>query len=142
MEGCIFCALANGEIPTNTVYEDEEFRVILDANPANIGHSLVLPKKHGENIFELDAQTVGKAHALAKKVAEAQKKVLNCDGVNILQNNGEASGQTVMHYHVHVIPRYKGDKVGLGAFGQCVELDKEETQKYLEKLSKAVSENE
>ncbi len=109
MENCIFCKLANGEIPTNTVYEDENYRVIMDANPANIGHSLVLPKKHGKDIFELDSETVAGAHALAKKVAEAAKKALDADGINILQNNGESAGQTVMHFHIHVIPRFKND---------------------------------
>lgn len=109
MSDCIFCKIANGEIPTNTVYEDDDFRVILDANPANKGHSLVLPKKHGKDIFELDADTVAKAHSVAKKAAEAIKAATNADGVNILQNNGEAAGQTVSHYHIHVIPRFKGD---------------------------------
>ena len=109
MSDCIFCKIANGEIPTNTVYEDADFRVILDANPSNPGHSLVLPKKHGKDIFELDAETVAKAHAVAKKTAEALKEAMNADGVNILQNNGEAAGQTVSHFHVHVIPRHKND---------------------------------
>ena len=109
MSDCIFCKIANGEIPTNTVYEDADFRVILDANPANPGHSLVLPKKHGADIFELDEETVAKAHAVARKTAEAVKAAVNADGVNILQNNGAAAWQSVMHYHIHVIPRFKGD---------------------------------
>lgn len=115
--GCIFCKIANGEIPSATVFEDEDFRVILDIAPANPGHCLVLPKTHGEDIFALDEQLVGKAHALAKKIATAVKKAMGADGVNIVQNNGAAAGQTVPHYHVHIVPRHTGDGVALNAEG-------------------------
>lgn len=107
---CIFCKLANGEIPTNTVYEDENFRVILDASPATKGHSLILPKQHYANLYEIDEETAAGAMKLAKKLAAHMKETLSCDGVNILQNNGETAGQTVFHFHVHVIPRYEGAK--------------------------------
>jgi histidine triad (HIT) family protein len=110
-DDCIFCKLANGVIPTNTVFEDEDYRVILDAAPANLGHCLVLPKTHAENVFELDEKWVSGAHALAKRVALAVKKATNCDGINILQNNGTAAEQSVMHYHVHIIPRLESDDV-------------------------------
>lgn len=105
-DNCIFCKLANGDIPANTVYEDEEFRVILDASPATKGHSLILPKQHFANLYEIDETTAADAMKLAKRLAVHMKKVLCCDGVNILQNNEEVAGQTVFHYHVHVIPRY------------------------------------
>ena len=108
-ENCIFCKLANGDIPTNSVYEDEYLRAIMDASPANKGHIIILPKSHASNIFELEDKYVEKAFVLAKKIAVALKKHSNCDGVNILQNNEEAAGQTVFHCHVHVIPRYKQD---------------------------------
>ncbi len=111
MSDCIFCKIAEGEIPSNTVYEDDSFRVILDLNPANEGHCLVIPKKHAEDIFELDSQTAAAAFKTAKKIAEAVKKAFGCDGINILQNNGEAAGQSVGHFHIHVIPRYHGDAV-------------------------------
>ena len=111
MSDCIFCKLANGDIPTNTVYEDADFRVILDAAPANLGHCLVLPKTHADNIFEINDELVAKGFKLAQKVAKAVKKATNCDGVNILQNNGEAAGQTVFHLHIHIIPRYTTDDV-------------------------------
>lgn len=110
-DSCIFCKLANGQIPTNTVYENDDFRVILDASPANLGHCLVLPKTHAENVFELDEELVAKAHGVAKRVAAAVKKTTGCDGINILQNNGTAAEQTVMHYHVHIIPRLESDDV-------------------------------
>ena len=111
-EDCIFCKLANGVFPTNTVYENDEFRVILDAGPATKGHSLVIPKSHYENALVADEEILGKAMVLAAKVGTAMKKALGCDGVNIVQNNGAAAGQTVMHLHIHVIPRWSNDGVG------------------------------
>lgn len=108
-DDCIFCKLANGVFPTNSIYEDDTFNVILDAAPANPGHALILPKEHYTNVFEIDEETLGKAMILAKKIAERQTEVLKCDGVNIIQNNKEAAGQSVPHYHLHVIPRFLGD---------------------------------
>ena len=108
-ENCIFCKLANGDIPPATVYEDEYLRAIMDAAPANKGHIIILPKSHAANIYELEDEYVSRAFVLAKKLAVALKKLTGCDGVNILQNNGEAAGQTVFHFHVHVIPRFKND---------------------------------
>ena len=108
-ENCIFCKLANGDIPTTTVYEDEYLRAIMDAAPANKGHIIILPKSHAANIYELEDEYVSRAFVLAKKLAVALKELTGCDGVNILQNNGEAAGQTVFHFHVHVIPRFKDD---------------------------------
>lgn len=108
-DDCIFCKLANGVFATNSIYEDENFNVILDASPANKGHALILPKEHFQDVFEIDEEILGKAMILAKKVAARQMEVLKCDGVNIIQNNKEAAGQTVMHYHLHVIPRFKHD---------------------------------
>lgn len=108
-ENCIFCKLANGDIPTATVYEDEYLRAIMDAAPANKGHIIILPKSHASNIYELEDEYVSRAFVLAKKLAVALKELTGCDGVNILQNNGEAAGQTVFHFHVHVIPRFKND---------------------------------
>lgn len=127
METCIFCKIANGEIPAATLYEDEEFRVILDLGPATKGHALILPKAHAANIYELPDDTAGKAMILAKKMAAKLTEALKCDGFNIVQNNGEAAGQTVFHFHMHLIPRYKDDKVGLGWVpGKLSDEDKEE----------------
>lgn len=106
-ENCIFCKLAGGDIPTMSIYEDEDFNVIFDGNPATAGHALILPKSHAANVFELDDELVAKAYVLAKKVAKALVEVFNADGINILQNNNEAAGQTVFHFHIHLIPRYK-----------------------------------
>ena len=113
-ENCIFCKLANGEIPTATLYEDEDFRVILDANPASKGHALILPKEHYENLYELSDELAAKILVLAKKTIIKLTDVLECDGYNVVQNNGEIAGQTVFHFHMHLIPRYRedGQKIG------------------------------
>ncbi|HIW81844.1 MAG TPA: HIT family protein [Candidatus Acetatifactor stercoripullorum] len=108
-EDCIFCKIANGEIPSKSLYEDEKFRVILDLGPAAKGHSLILPKDHAANLYELPEKLAGDAMILAKKMASLLTEKLNCDGINLVQNNGEAAGQTVEHFHIHLIPRYKGD---------------------------------
>ena len=97
-DDCIFCKLANGDIPTNTIYEDDEFRVIMDAAPATKGHALVLPKNHYADIYEIDPDVLGRAIQVGQKVVKHATKVL--------QNNGTAAGQTVFHYHLHLIPRY------------------------------------
>ena len=126
-DNCIFCKLANGEIPTATLYEDEHFRVILDASPAAKGHALILPKQHYANLYELDDSVASKVLVLAKKVITKMTDILGCDGYNIVQNNGEAAGQTVFHFHMHLIPRSKGDEVGLGwKMGELTDEDKED----------------
>ncbi len=113
MSDCIFCKIANGEIPSATLYEDEDFRVILDLGPASKGHALILPKAHAANIYEISDDMAAKAMILAKKMATKMTEVLKCDGFNIVQNNGEPAGQTVFHFHMHLIPRYEGDQVGI-----------------------------
>ena len=107
MSDCIFCKIANGEIPSATLYEDEDFRVILDLGPASKGHALILPKAHAANIYEISDDMAAKAMILAKKMATKMTEALKCDGFNIVQNNGEPAGQTVFHFHVHIIPRYE-----------------------------------
>ena len=109
MSVCIFCKIAQGEIPSQTLYEDEKFRVILDLGPAARGHSLILPKEHAADIHELSDETAAAAFVLAKKMAGIMKERLKCDGLNLIQNNGETAGQTVKHFHIHVIPRYEDD---------------------------------
>ena len=109
---CIFCKIANGEIPSASIYEDKDFNVILDLGPATRGHALILPKKHYADLFELPQEEAEKAIVLAKKLLPAMKKGLDCDGIQLVQNNGEAAGQTVFHYHLHMIPAYKKDGPG------------------------------
>lgn len=109
-ESCIFCKIIEGKIPSNTIYEDADFKVILDISPASKGHALLLPKEHYADIYEMDEALLGKAMKLAKKLAIHMTEVLDCDGFNILQNNHEVAGQTVFHFHMHLIPRYQNAK--------------------------------
>ena len=104
----IFCKIANGEIPATEICENEGFRGILDLGPASKGHALVLPKEHYRDITELPEKAAGEAFSLAGKVGKAMKQGLGAAGFNIVQNNGTAAGQTVFHFHIHVIPRYEG----------------------------------
>lgn len=104
---CIFCKIANGEIPSASIYEDEMFKVILDLGPASKGHALILPKEHYKDVSELDSEVAAKVLPLAGRVGMAMRKSLHCAGFNLVQNNGEAAGQTVFHFHVHIIPRYE-----------------------------------
>ncbi len=108
-DNCIFCRIAAGEIPSATLYEDEMFRVILDLGPANPGHALILPKEHFKAVTELDEKYAAKILPLAAKIGTAQMKALGADGFNVVQNNGTAAGQTVFHFHVHIIPRYDSE---------------------------------
>ena len=126
-DNCIFCKIANGEIPSATVYEDETFR-------AAKGHTLILPKAHAANLFELPDETAAKALMLAKKLGAVLKEGLHADGLNVVQNNGEAAGQTVLHFHMHLIPRYSGDTVNVGwKPGHLTDEDRDEVLKLFQK---------
>lgn len=131
-EDCLFCKIANGEIPSTTIYENNDFRVFFDIAPASKGHALIVPKQHYNDIFDMDAETGGRLFSLATAVARALKKELKCEGMNILQNNGLIAGQTVFHFHLHLIPRYTGDTVNFVC--QPGEADQNE----LQALAKAV----
>lgn len=111
---CIFCKIANGEIPSRTIYEDDQFRVILDLGPATRGHALVIPKEHYANLFEIPEDTAAAAMKVAKKVGTRLKDKLGAEGLNLVQNNGELAGQTVSHFHIHLIPRYQNDGQTIG----------------------------
>lgn len=135
-DNCIFCKIANGEIPSATLYEDDDFRVILDLGPATKGHALILPKEHYPNLYELPDDLAGKAIVLAKNMITKLTKALGCDGYNVVQNNGEAAGQTVFHFHMHLIPRYNGDDAGFG--WKVGELTEEDKADILDKIEKSV----
>ena len=113
-DDCIFCKIAAGDIPSATLYEDADFRVILDIEPASDGHALILPKEHYANLYELDDELAAKALVLAKKMITKLTDILGCEGYNVVQNNGTAAGQTVFHFHMHLIPRYANDNVKVG----------------------------
>ena len=126
-ENCIFCKIANGEIPATTLYEDEDFRVILDVFPAAKGHALIIPKEHYRNLYDLDQDLAGKVLILAKEMIRPLKDALGCDGFNVVQNNESSAGQTVFHFHMHLIPRYEKDGVGVNwKSGKLSDEDREE----------------
>ncbi|MEE0686064.1 MAG: HIT family protein [Lachnospiraceae bacterium] len=110
---CIFCKIISGEFSSYTLYEDEDFKVIFDISPVTKGHAILIAKKHYKNLFELDDQVASRALVVVKKVATALASELNCDGFNLLQNNEAIAGQTIFHFHIHLIPRYKDDNVSL-----------------------------
>lgn len=110
MADCIFCKIVAGEIPSYTIHEDEDFKVFLDINPASKGHALIVPKVHYADLYDIDEEVAGRAMKLAKKLATRMTEVFKCEGFNILQNNNEAAGQTVFHFHLHLIPRYENAK--------------------------------
>ena len=137
MDSCIFCKIVDGQIPSTTIFEDENVKVILDIAPAAKGHAILLVKQHVTNIFELDAEIAGKVFSVVPKVASALKEELGCDGMNILQNNGAVAGQTVFHLHIHFIPRWKNDAIqikwtpGSYADGEAVEFAKAVRERLL-----------
>ncbi len=133
-DNCIFCKIANGDIPSKVLYEDDEFKVILDLGPATKGHALILPKNHYANLYELPDESASKAMILAKKMTIHMTDRLRCDGFNLVQNNGKAAGQTVFHFHLHLIPRYKDDGQTLGW------KPLEPTQEELEEIKKIITE--
>ena len=112
-DNCIFCKIVAGEIPSHTTYEDENCKVIMDISPATKGHSIIIVKDHYDNFFELPEEKAVEVIKVAKKMTAQMVENLQCDGFNILQNNNEVAGQTVMHYHMHLIPRYRSDNQDL-----------------------------
>lgn len=129
---CIFCKIANGEIPSKTLYEDDGFRVILDLGPATKGHALILPKEHYANLYELPEETAGEAMKLAKRMVVKMTERLGCEGFNLVQNNGDLAGQTVFHFHMHMIPRYQADGQKIGWKPQDI------TQEELEEIKNTI----
>jgi len=112
-DDCIFCKIAKGDIPSATIYESSDFKCILDVAPANKGHPLIITKEHYDNIFQLDAETAAKIFSFATVAAKAIKEETGCEGMNVLQNNGAVAGQTVNHFHLHLVPRNQGDGVNM-----------------------------
>ena len=134
-DDCIFCKLANGEIPTNTVYEDDLVMAILDNAPATKGHTLVIPKEHFADLFEMSQEEAAEVMKRVRKVADLLKEKLTPDGMNLMQNNGEVAGQTVRHFHMHLIPRYLSDPPHVN-FNHAPEADPAALKVVLEEIRK------
>lgn len=136
---CIFCKIINGEIPASKVYENEDVLAFLDLSQVTKGHTLVIPKEHEANIFELQEETASKLFQNIPKIARAIEKAFNPIGLNLLNNNGESAGQSVFHYHVHLIPRY-GEGDGFGAVWKTHDSDytQEERNQVAQQISEGI----
>lgn len=121
-ESCIFCKIVRGQAPVSTVYEDEAVMAFLDIRPLNMGHMLVVPKVHYVDIFDIQEKLLSQVHTVSKQIASAVKRATGADGISIIQQNGKAAGQDVFHFHVHVVPRFEGQK--LPPFSELKEVDR------------------
>ena len=110
---CVFCDIIEGRTPAEVVFEDEETLAFMDINPANPGHTLIIPKRHVRDIYELDDETATVVIRTTVRVARAIKRALQPDGMNLVQSNGRAGGQEIFHFHMHIIPRWYGDGLRL-----------------------------
>ena len=133
-ETCIFCRIAQKQVPASSVYEDEKVMAFLDIRPLNEGHTLVIPKAHYENIFDVPQELNAYIHGTTKQIATAVKKAMNTDGISIIQQNGKAANQDIPHLHVHVIPRYEGQK--LPSFSETSEAKREQLSQTAAKIQK------
>ena len=139
MTDCLFCKIANKEIPSEIVYENDDAVAFMDINPTNKGHVLVIPKKHFENILDMPDEILEKVIVAVKKVAKAVKESLNCDGFNIGMNNFPASGQVIMHAHFHIIPRYDNDGLQMWP---SKKYEEGEIKAYAEKIKNQLQEKQ
>jgi histidine triad (HIT) family protein len=139
---CPFCGIASGKAPASIVYEGAAVVVFMDLNPANIGHTLVVPREHWESIYEIPENVLADLFSVVKRVSVAVKKTVGAEGISILQLNGKAAGQTVMHFHVHVIPRFRGDPLSkaIGAMVGHQGLEKPE-RRNLDETARKIREN-
>jgi len=110
---CVFCAIVNKQIPASIIYEDEKVLAFLDINPLTEGHTLVIPKNHAENIFDISEENLKHISIVAQKIANKMKEVMHAEGVNLIQASGQAADQQVSHFHLHIIPRKNTDQLGL-----------------------------
>jgi len=125
MKDCIFCKIIGKEIPGHVVYEDEHVLAFLDISQTTRGHTLIIPKVHRIDVFEMEASAMEQVFSVVPKIARALKETFGCSGINVVSNNGESAGQTVFHYHVHLIPRYGYDKFGMKFVNNMKDYDAE-----------------
>ncbi len=137
MMNCLFCKIVNGEIPCTKIYETDQVLAFMDINPMSDGHALVIPKNHGGTILELPESDFLAVMSTVRKVAKIIHEVMNPDGINILQLNGEAANQVVPHLHVHIVPRWFGDGLTVSKWTP-VPGDMERISQFAEKIKNAV----
>jgi histidine triad (HIT) family protein len=138
-ESCIFCKIAQKQSPASIIYEDETVMAFLDIRPLNMGHTLVIPKAHHVDIFDTPEKEISQVHRVSKKVALAVKKATKADGVSIIQQNGKAAGQDIFHLHVHVVPRFMGQK--LAAFNELKVVERAKLDGMAEKIKQLLDAN-
>jgi histidine triad (HIT) family protein len=131
-ESCIFCKIVRKQAPASIIYEDESVIAFLDIRPLNLGHTLVIPKKHYVDIFDISEDQLSQVHKVAKQVSTAVKKATNADGISIIQQNSKAAGQNIFHLHVHVVPRFEGQK--LPSFSALKEVDRAKLEGMAKKI--------
>lgn len=131
-EGCIFCKIARKRAPVSEIYEDETVISFLDIRPLNLGHMLVIPKGHYVDIFDIPEKELAAVNKIAKLVSFAVKKATGADGISIIQQNGKAAGQDIFHFHVHVVPRFEGQK--LSPFSELIEVDRAQLDTMAKKI--------
>lgn len=133
-EGCIFCKIVRKRAPVSEIYEDETVQSFLDIRPLNWGHTLVIPKVHYVDIFDIPEKELAAVHKVSKLVSFAVKKATRADGISIIQQNGKAAGQEIFHFHVHVFPRFEGQK--LPPFSELTEVDRAQLDTMAKKIKK------
>jgi histidine triad (HIT) family protein len=131
-ETCIFCKIVCKQAPASIIYEDETVMAFLDIRPLNIGHTLIIPKKHYVDIFDIPENLLSQVHKVAKQASFAVKKAANADGISIIQQNGKAAGQDIFHLHVHVVPRFEGQK--LPHFSDLKEVERAKLEEMAKKI--------
>ncbi len=131
-ESCIFCKIVRKQAPASIIYEDETMMAFLDIRPLNLGHTLVIPKAHYVDIFDIPANELSNIHKVAKLISSAIKKATDADGISIIQQNGKAAGQDIFHIHVHVVPRFEGQK--LPSFSSLKEVERTKLEDMAEKI--------
>jgi len=128
MKDCIFCKIVAGEISGHVVYENEHVLAFLDISQTTEGHTLIIPKAHVIDIFEMDSSKMEQIFSIVPKIANALKETFGCSGINVVSNNGKSAGQSVFHYHVHLIPRYGDDKFGIRFVNNMKKYDTEKLE--------------
>lgn len=136
MEDCIFCKIVKKEIPAQIVYEDDDSLAFLDAAPVHPGHTLVIPKKHSKDIFDISEEDFSNIMKTVQKITPAVKEAVKADGINIGNSNGKAANQAVFHLHVHIMPRYEGDGFKMFTQGRYKEREAGEIKEKIKSLLK------
>jgi histidine triad (HIT) family protein len=134
-DSCIFCKIVRKEAPSSVIYEDDEVLAFMDIRPVAEGHALVISKEHFENIFDVPEDVICRIHKIVKRVALALKETIKPDGISIVQQNGSAANQDIFHIHVHLIPRYEGQKM---RFGEATSMAREKLDRVAEKINSAL----